>query len=70
MTEARLRFQSFTSVSTYRNSYQEQTWEARVGSIELRIPRLGELVPCFLEPQVEGTENDRVLRWATETVPR
>jgi putative transposase len=36
-----------------RNGYRERTWDTRVGSIELAIPRLrsGSYFPSFLEPR-------------------
>jgi Transposase, Mutator family len=38
---------------TRRNGYRERTWDTRVGSIELAIPRLrsGSYFPSFLEPR-------------------
>ena len=36
-----------------RNGYRERSWDTRVGSIELAIPRLrsGSYFPSFLEPR-------------------
>src|SRR5262245_65547047 len=36
-----------------RNGYRDRTWEARAGTVELRIPRLrqGSYFPGFLEPR-------------------
>src|ERR687887_2399910 len=39
--------------STHRNGYRPRQWDTRVGSIELRIPKLrsGSYFPSFLEPR-------------------
>src|SRR3954452_8531284 len=39
-----------------RNGYRERTWEARAGTVELRIPKLrrGSYFPGFLEPRRLG----------------
>jgi putative transposase len=39
-----------------RNGYRERTWDTRVGSIELAIPKLRQArtFPSFLEPRVRG----------------
>src|SRR5690606_23259916 len=38
---------------THRNGYRHRSWDTRVGTIALRIPRLrqGGYLPCFLEPR-------------------
>jgi mutator family transposase len=44
-----------------RNGYRERTWDTRVGSIELAIPRLrsGSYFPSFLEPAAAASR-----RWS------
>lgn len=39
--------------TAYRNGYRERTWETRVGTIELRIPKVspGSYFPSLLEPR-------------------
>src|SRR5919202_348188 len=39
--------------SEYRNGYRERPWDTRVGSIELRVPRVrdGSFFPSLLEPR-------------------
>ncbi len=39
--------------SGYRNGYRERAWDTRVGSIELRVPRVrdGGFFPSLLEPR-------------------
>ncbi len=39
--------------SAYRNGYRNQTWDTRVGTIELRIPKVtrGSYFPSLLEPR-------------------
>lgn len=38
---------------THRNGYRDRTWDTRVGTLDLRIPRLrsGSYMPSFLEPR-------------------
>jgi len=38
---------------TYRNGYRERAWDTRVGTIDLRIPKLrkGSYFPSLLEPR-------------------
>ena len=38
---------------TYRNGYRSRTWDTRVGSMELRIPKIreGSCSPSLLEPR-------------------
>src|SRR3977135_1298124 len=39
--------------SGYRNGYRERTWDTRVGTIELQVPRVrdGSFFPSLLEPR-------------------
>src|ERR671931_2061642 len=39
--------------SGYRNGYRERTWDTRVGTIELAVPRVrdGSYLPSLLEPR-------------------
>jgi transposase-like protein len=41
---------------TYRSGYREREWDARVGTIELDIPKLrvGSYFPCLLETRYEN----------------
>jgi len=47
------RYERSPERATYRNGYRERPWDTRVGSIELRIPKLreGSYFPCLLEPR-------------------
>ena len=47
------RYERVPERATYRNGYRERRWDTRVGSIELRIPKLreGSYFPCLLEPR-------------------
>src|SRR5690625_711807 len=38
---------------TYRNGYRDRAWDTRVGTVDLRIPKLrkGSYFPCLLEPR-------------------
>jgi transposase-like protein len=42
--------------SGYRNGYRERTWDTRVGTVELRVPRVrdGSYFPALLEPRTRG----------------
>ena len=39
--------------SSHRNGYQERSWDTRVGSVELKVPRVrdGSYFPSLLEPR-------------------
>ena len=41
---------------TYRNGYRNRTWDARVGTMELHIPKLreGRYFPSLLEPRLRN----------------
>jgi len=47
----------------YRNGYRERPWDTRVGTIELKVPRVrdGSFFPSLLEPRV--AQSARSLRW-------
>ena len=42
--------------SGHRNGYRERTWDTRVGTIDLRVPRVrdGSYFPSLLEPRTRG----------------
>jgi len=50
------RYERVTDRSGERNGYRERTWDTRVGSIELRVPRVrdGGYYPALLEPRRRG----------------
>src|SRR3954463_16272187 len=47
------RYERSSEREAYRNGYRERTWDTRVGSVELAIPRLRtrSYFPTFLEPR-------------------
>lgn len=47
------RYERTTERSGQRNGYRERTWDTRVGSIPLRVPRVrdGSSFPTLLEPR-------------------
>src|SRR6266581_9433606 len=47
------RHERTTERSGYRNGYRERTWDTRVGTIELQVPRVrdGSFFPSLLEPR-------------------
>lgn len=47
------RYQRTDQRSTYRNGYRTREWETRVGTVNLRIPKLreGSYFPSLLEPR-------------------
>ena len=50
------RYERAADRSGERNGYRERTWDTRVGSIELRVPRVrdGGYYPALLEPRRRG----------------
>lgn len=44
--------------TTYRNGYRDRTWDTRVGTVELQIPKLreGSYFPTILEPRRKGEQ--------------
>jgi putative transposase len=47
------RYERTDERTTYRNGYRERDWETRVGTLELRIPKLreGSYFPSMLDPR-------------------
>jgi putative transposase len=47
------RYERSAERTTYRNGYREREWDTRVGSLDLRIPKLreGSYFPSILEPR-------------------
>ena len=47
------RHERSTQRTGYRNGYRQRRWDTRVGSIDLRIPRVrdGGFIPSLLEPR-------------------
>src|SRR3954468_3117607 len=47
------RYERTDERSTQRNGYRPRTWDTRVGSLELQIPKLrrGSYLPGWLEPR-------------------
>src|ERR671929_102390 len=47
------RYERSLDRTGYRNGYRERSWDTRVGSIELRVPRVrdGSFFPALLEPR-------------------
>ena len=47
------RYERSDRRTTYRNGYRLREWETRVGTVNLRIPKLGDgsCFPSFLEPR-------------------
>jgi len=50
------RFERSEDRKTYRNGYRPRQWDTRVGSVDLRIPKLreGSYFPSLLEPRRKG----------------
>ncbi|MBV9543069.1 MAG: IS256 family transposase, partial [Chloroflexi bacterium] len=50
------RYERATARSGERNGYRDRSWDTRVGSIELRVPRVrdGGYYPALLEPRRRG----------------
>ena len=53
-----LPYERSTERIAYRNGYRRRTWDTRVGTIELKIPKLtaGSYFPSFLEPRRRAEE--------------
>ncbi len=51
-----------------RNGYRDRTWDTRVGSIELRVPRVrdGGYYPALLEPGIASALTSRLVDDALE----
>lgn len=47
------KYERVSSRTTYRNGYRERAWDTRVGSLNLKIPKLreGSYYPSLLEPR-------------------
>ena len=47
------RYERSADRTTYRNGYREREWDTRIGSLDLRIPKLreGSYFPSILEPR-------------------
>src|SRR5437868_15199972 len=52
------RYERTEERSTQRNGYRPRTWDTRVGSLELQIPKLrqGSYLPGWLEPRRRAEE--------------
>ena len=50
------KYERSTSRTGERNGYRDRQWDTRVGSIELRVPRVrdGGYYPALLEPRRRG----------------
>jgi transposase-like protein len=48
--------------SAYRNGYRTRTWDTRVGTIELKIPKItaGSYFPSLLEPRRQHLQLDQL----------
>jgi transposase-like protein len=51
-------YERSSSRTAYRNGYRTRTWDTRVGTIELKIPKVtaGTYFPSLLEPRPAGRE--------------
>ena len=47
------RYQRTVERKTYRNGYRKRRWDTRVGTVQLKIPKLrkGSYFPSLLEPR-------------------
>ena len=52
------RHERSASRTGQRNGYRERSWDTRVGTVELKVPRVRDssYFPSLLEPQKEGRE--------------